>query len=208
MGIDLKYIYFFGICLLLSLAGCQGKKSGQEVQEPAQGTVPPPAATSGQMNEQSLRDAALNGQFEVIENLLKENINVNSADPDGRTALMLASFNGYSGIVALLINKGAVVDLADGFGRTALHYASTGPFVPTVEFLLKKGANPNVVDSEEHFTPIMFAAAEGHIDVVRMLLEYNADPSLKDIDGDTAETFARQNGHTEVADLLKSKVIQ
>jgi ankyrin repeat protein len=40
-----------------------------------------------------------------------------------------------------------------------------------------------VVDSEEHFTPIMFAAAEGHIDVVRILLEYNADPSLEDTDG-------------------------
>jgi ankyrin repeat protein len=65
-----------------------------------------------------------------------------------------------------------------------------------------------VVDSEEHFTPIMFAAAEGHIDVVRILLEYNADPSLEDIDGDTAETFARQNGHSEVADLLKSETIQ
>jgi ankyrin repeat protein len=54
----------------------------------------------------------------------------------------------------------------------------------------------------------MFAAAEGHIDVVRILLEYNADPSLEDIDGDTAETFARQNGHSEVADLLKSETIQ
>ena len=204
----MKYIYFFGICLLLFLVGCQEKKSGQKVQEADQGAVPPPAAISSQVKEQSLLDAALNGQFEAIENLIAENVDVNAADPDGRTALMLASFNGHSGIVALLINNGAVTDLVDGFGRTALHYASTGPFLPTVEFLLKKGANPNLVDSEEHFTPLMFAAAEGHIDVVRILIEYHEDPSLVDIDGDTAETFARQNGHEEVADLLQSKSTQ
>ena len=204
----MKYIYFIGICLLLFLAGCKEKKSSHEGQVTAPGAVPPPAAISSQVREQSLLDAALNGQFEAIENLIAENVNVNAADPDGRTALMLASFNGHSGIVALLINNGAVPDLADGFGRTALHYASTGPFLPTVEFLLKKGANPNLVDSEEHFTPIMFAAAEGHIDVVQILLKYHADPSLKDIDGDTAESFARQNGHEEVADLLKSKSTQ
>ena len=204
----MKYIYFFGICSLLFLAGCQEKKSGQKVQEADPGAVPPPAAISSQVKEQTLLDAALNGQFEAIEYLIAENVDVNAADPDGRTALMLASFNGHSGIVALLINNGAVLDLVDGFGRTALHYASTGPFLPTVEFLLKKGANPNLVDSEEHFTPLMFAAAEGHIDVVRILIEYHADPSMVDIDGDTAETFARNNGHEEVADLLKAKSTQ
>ncbi|MBL7111125.1 MAG: ankyrin repeat domain-containing protein [Bacteroidales bacterium] len=204
----MKYIYFIGICLLLFLSGCKEKQANNGNQEPAPGAVPSPAAISCQVREQSLLDAALNGQFEAIENLIAENVNVNAADPDGRSALMLASFNGHSGIVALLINKGAVVDLVDGFGRTALHYASTGPFLPAVEFLLKKGSDPNMVDSEEHFTPLMFAAAEGYIDVVRILLEYHADPSLKDIDGDTAETFARQNGHDEVAELLKSKSTQ
>jgi len=199
-----KYIYYLGICILLSLSGCQSKKSVQEEKDPAQGATPPSLAISSEVKEQSLRNAALEGQFEVIENLLREDINVNAADPDGRTALMLSAFNGHSGIVALLINKGAETALVDGFGRTALHYASTGPFLPTVEFLLKNGADPNVVDSEEHFTALMFAAAEGHIDVVKILLEYHADPSLKDIDGDTAESFARQNGHEEVADLLES----
>jgi len=192
--------------LLICFTGCKDKKSGSGSPEADQTAIPPAAEVSGQEKEQSLRDAALNGQFETIEKLVGENINVNAADADGRTALMLASFNGHSGIVALLTNNGAVVDLVDGFGRTALHYASTGPFLPTVEFLLKKGADPNLVDSEEHFTPLMFAAAEGHIDVVQILLEYHADPAMKDIDGDTAESFARQNGHEEVANLLQSAV--
>lgn len=47
------------------------------------------------------------------------------------------------------------------------------------------------------------AALNGDTDLVRVLLEYGADPSLKDVDGDNAYIFALQNGHTEVAELLK-----
>ena len=90
-------------------------------------------------------------------------------------------------------------------GRTALLYASTGPFAGTVRLLLENKADPNIVDADEHFTPIMHAAAEGQLEVVKILLEYGADPSLKDVDGETARMFAVQNGHTEVANLLISK---
>jgi ankyrin repeat protein len=51
----------------------------------------------------------------------------------------------------------------------------------------------------------MHAAAEGQYRVVRILLQYGADPDLKDADGETARMFAIQNGHTAVAELLGSK---
>ena len=89
-------------------------------------------------------------------------------------------------------------------GRTALLYASTGPFPETVKILLDKGAKPNIIDSDEHFTPLMHAAAEGNLDVVKILLEYEADLSLTDVDGDDAESFARQAGHIQVAEYLQS----
>jgi ankyrin repeat protein len=44
----------------------------------------------------------------------------------------------------------------------------------------------------------MTAAAEGQVEVVRVLLAYGADPELEDVDGDTAESFAIQNGHLQV----------
>jgi ankyrin repeat protein len=50
----------------------------------------------------------------------------------------------------------------------------------------------------------MYAAAEGQLEVVKILLTYRADPSLKDIDGDDARTFAERNGHKEISALLKS----
>jgi len=73
-----------------------------------------------------------------------------------------------------------------------------------VKMLLDQKADPNMVDREEHFTALMYAAAEGQLEVVKILLSYKADPNLKDIDGDDALTFARNNGHMAVVAQLES----
>ncbi len=154
--------------------------------------------------EEKMRQAALDGDEAMVKNLIEAGTNVNALDVEGHTALMFAAFNGHSNIAQLLLEGGAVVDRRDLMGRTALLYASTGPFPETVKLLLDKGAEPNIVDSDEHFTPLMHAAAEGNLDVVKVLLEYGADLSLTDVDGDDAESFARQAGHFQVADYLQS----
>lgn len=51
-------------------------------------------------------------------------------------------------------------------------------------------------------TPLMEAAQEGHLELVRYLLESNADVHAQTQTGDTALTYACENGHTDVADLL------
>ncbi len=149
-------------------------------------------------------EAALNGDMEGVNSMLKLGMDVNVVDEDGRTALMFAGYNGHTEIAKILIGRGAKVDAMDSSHRTALLFAATGPFPETVKFLLDKKSNPNVVDNGEHFSPLMHAAAEGNLDIVKILLEYGADLYLKDVDGDTAESFARQKGHTAVADYLKS----
>ena len=73
-----------------------------------------------------------------------------------------------------------------------------------MELLLERKTDPNIADLDEHFTALMHAAAEGNIEVVQVLLAHGADPALKDIDGDNAEFFAREAGHTAVADLIKA----
>ncbi len=61
-----------------------------------------------------------------------------------------------------------------------------------------------MADFEEHFTSLMYAAAEGHLENVKILLGNKADPSRNDIDGDNALAFARKNGHIEVVKLLEN----
>jgi len=58
-------------------------------------------------------------------------------------------------------------------------------------------------DNDEHFTALMFAAAEGQKEVVSTLLKHGADKSLLDEDGESAYDFAVANGHAAVAALLK-----
>jgi ankyrin repeat protein len=194
--------------VLFTIWGCNRSPAGSsdsgktEVQE--EKITPAVKGKSDPASEEALRQAALDGQLNQVNSLMEAGTKVDSPDADGHTALMFAAFNGHSDIVLLLLDQGAALDRRDLMGRTALLYASTGPFPETVKILLDKGAKPNVVDSDEHFSPLMHAAAEGNLDVVKLLIEYEADLSLKDVDGDDAESFARQAGHQQVADYLGS----
>ncbi len=150
-----------------------------------------------------LQQAALDGDLKGVEKDIESGVDVNGMDEEGRTALMFAGFNGHSEIVLKLLDAGSGIDRRDMMGRTALLYAATGPFPETVRILLDKGAEPNVVDSDEHFSPLMHAAAEGNLDVVKILMEAGSDATLQDVDGDNAASFARQSGHIEVANYLE-----
>jgi ankyrin repeat protein len=50
----------------------------------------------------------------------------------------------------------------------------------------------------------MHAAAEGNLDVVKVLIANGADRSLKDVDGDDAASFAAQAGHMQVVEYLNA----
>ena len=154
--------------------------------------------------EQALMELAYAGNLEEVRRLVSEGTAVDAADAEKRTSLMWAAFNGHTPVVAFLLEKGAKLDAKDRHGRTALMYASSGPFSGTVELLLKKGAEVNIQGKLEGFTALMTAAAEGELEVVRLLLVYGADPELEDKDGDTAESFAHQKGHSAVIDLLEN----
>jgi ankyrin repeat protein len=152
----------------------------------------------------SIHDAALNGRSKEVETLLKSGTDPDTTDNMGRTPLMYAAFNGHIEIVGMLIRKGADVNRPDKNGMTALMMASSGPFPLAAKMLLDQGADPNMVENGEHFTALMYAAAEGQAEVVKILFLYKADPEMKDVDGDDALTFARNNGHKAVVELLES----
>ena len=197
--------YFLMIFILMGCKGTSGgegkqketnKESWHMTDEPAQALIVP-------AEEETFRLAAHDGELEKVKALFKQGVASNVADQDGQTALMFAAFNGHSEIVLYLLNAGAEVDQRNNLDQTALLYASTGPFPETVKILLDRGADPNRVDSNEHFSPLMHAAAEGHLEVVKILISYGADRSLLDADGDDAASFAAQSGHMQVVEYLK-----
>ena len=96
------------------------------------------------------------------------------------------------------------VDMTDEGGSTALHHASEKGPLNVVQALITAGANAtlsnNLLD-----TPLMFASAYGHTDIVNFLLQ---DPNVRSqIDsrsdgGWTAASLANEYGHEAILTLL------
>ena len=188
---------------ILFATGCDSRSDRESAADP-QSQAPDRSEIVNTESNKALRDAALAGRTQQVRLALKQGADVNAPGAEGRTALMLAAFGGHNETIKLLLERGAQVDARDAFGRTALMYSASGPYPGTVRTLLERGANPNSRDAVEHWTPLMFAAAEGQADVVRALLSHGANGAVTDDDGDTALDFARRNGHAEVVRLLET----
>ena len=183
------------LALVACLAGCGG-----EEQEAPTSPEPPSSPTP------SMKDPALEARLEKIRQALAEGLDVNLADGNGRTPLMMAAFDGDTAVIELLLTSGAEVGKADVAGRTALMYAATGPFPETVELLLARGADVNRADTAEGWTALMLAASEGLRPVVEVLLAAGAEIERTDFDGDTALDHARTRGQDEMVEFLASRL--
>ncbi|EMI15625.1 ankyrin repeat-containing protein [Rhodopirellula maiorica SM1] len=149
--------------------------------------------------------AAHDGNMQVIEMAIKSGTEIDVKNERGHNALHLSAYNGHSEIVKFFLQNKIDINERDSEGKSALIHAASGDFPETVELLIDNGADVNLKDETEGFTALMMAAAEGQMDVVKVLLKHGADKTMKDVDGDTAEVFARNNGHFEIADLLADK---
>lgn len=67
--------------------------------------------------------------------------------------------------------------------------------------LIKSGASVNAVDYRLT-TPLLVCAASGRDDLVKVLIEEGADPSLRDSTDRGMKSIATFYGHTKIADLF------
>ena len=103
----------------------------------------------------------------------------------------------------LLLLAGVPFAYAEGPLNQRLIDASEAGELAIVQKLLKEGASVNA-KSGRGKTPLMFAAAEGQLEVIEVLLEYGADPFAVDLDGDPAANHAAQNDHPEAESRLRA----
>jgi ankyrin repeat protein len=116
----------------------------------------------------------------------------------------MAVFQGDAEMVRLLVQKGADVNEVDDTGISLLSATVLGNDTKMIRTLLALGAHVNEID-EHSLTPLMHAALidYGDTEVVQLLLEAGADPSVKSKDGLTALDLARRAGHTAIARALE-----
>lgn len=159
--------------------------------------------------------AAREGQIEAARMLLEAGADVDTTAADGKNALGMAIYNGHFELASLLVERGADVNQADAEGFPPLFWAvdrrnmewspgfpwveTTDP-LPLIRQLLDAGADANTFvnntpRSRRNFggsprtlfaTSLMRAAYSGDIDLVRLLLEYGADPFIRNSDNEDA----------------------
>ena len=145
--------------------------------------------------------AARDGNAATVEALLKYRPKVSRRNAAGDSALMLAVLKGESAVVDLLLNAGAPVN-HDGW--TPLMYAAFEGRLEILDRLLARGADVRALAPNQS-NSLMLAARNGHIDAVRRLLKTSIDLDQKNDAGLTAETWALENGNTDIADLLRAE---
>jgi uncharacterized protein len=137
--------------------------------------------------------------------LLVGKVDVNAAEPDGSTALLLAAQSNDLETVNLLLKAGANPQVANRYGATPLSAAATYADKGVVESLLKAGANPEVRVTRSGQTVLMTASRVGNVGAVTALLDRGVDVNAKESDrGQTALMWAAAEGHPEVVSLLMS----
>ena len=153
-----------------------------------------------------LSDAAEAGHFTCANLLLQH-----GADPTiackFRPILLLAAKAGDLNCVRLLLERGVNVEARGSIADRAYNKAVIERGI--AEFLSMLGVpddhsgihvtsvpNSELANNYQNVTPLMVAAAEGHLEVVKALIGANADVHAVDDEGNTALTFAEQ--HPEV----------
>ncbi|MBT4108988.1 MAG: ankyrin repeat domain-containing protein, partial [Pelagibacterales bacterium] len=87
-------------------------------------------------------------------------------------------------------------------GKSGILYAAGKGYLETLKVLIDAGVDVNRLDANK-LTPLMWASAYGHKDVVLYLLSKNAKIENKDNQGKTAIDYALENNHKEVYEILK-----
>src|SRR6266850_603869 len=149
-----------------------------------------------------LLDAVRKGDHKAVRALLQNHADINAAQPDGSTALVLAADLNDTDAANLLIRAGANVNSANQYGATALYVACSRGNMAMIKILLEAKADPNAALLSAE-TPLMTAVDKGNVEAARALLENGADVNAKESrGGQTALMWAVANKYPEIVKLL------
>jgi len=136
--------------------------------------------------------ACVAGQLEAAQRLLISGAAINLGDFQNTTPLMACTKLEQNAVALFLIENKASLDVADIHGSTVLHWAAVTNNIDVARELLKRGrkvSSKNDTNNRRE-TPIFLACREGHYEIVRLLMEQNADAGIADHRGRTCSMVA------------------
>jgi ankyrin repeat protein len=139
--------------------------------------------------------------LDTVETLLRAGADVNATSRYKITPLALACENGNAAMVERLLKAGADPN-ASPKGDTPLMVAARTGDVETVAVLLAHGATVNTKEPERGQTALMWAVAEAHPAVAKVLVENGANVDARSTGGFTPLLFAVRKGDAATLRLL------
>jgi ankyrin repeat protein len=156
----------------------------------------------GEQDRTPLAEAVGSKQVAVAAVLIERGADVNAADAEGVTPLVVAAVLGDAPMVRLLLDAGARVgDQANVLGLTALHAATRGRNVEVAELLLARGA-PTGARDREGLTPLARAAREGADEIAALLIRHGGPLETADRQGSTPLLLAALSGYAPIVEAL------
>ena len=143
------------------------------------------------------------GHAELAEALLRRGADVSLQSSNGGTALSLAALNGREKMVELALRHGVEVDQKKSNGVTALMDAAYRGHERIVDTLIRHGAEIDMQANKDD-TALMAAALGNHPAVVLRLLLAGADMTLRSSGGRTALQYAKEKGHGECVEAVRT----
>lgn len=158
--------------------------------------------------QDALLDAAWDGDLDAAARALRYAPH-SCCDLRGLTPLHIASERDHIAVAILLLDRGAPVNARSDGGRTPLHLASRSASAPMVEMLLERARADANAQTARGRTPLHYAASkaedgdEERREVLRVLRDWGADPTVEDDEGETARDVAQKRGHWDAAATLR-----
>lgn len=135
----------------------------------------------------------------VVLSLAQQGFDVNVRDPAGQTALFLAIRDQSKKVVEALFSWPKTdFDVRNGQDETPLMLASLKGEMDLVKALIDKSADVN----KPGWTPLHYACTNGHVEVIRLLLERHAYIDAESPNGTTPLMMAAHYGTPGAVKLL------
>lgn len=119
--------------------------------------------------------AAARNDTTAIRQLLKEGVNIECRDNNGRTPLMVATYQNHLAAARLLMASGADVNAQDHMRNSPFLYAGASGYLDIVKLCLQHHANFKVLNRYGG-TALIPAAEKGHVEVVNLLAHTKGFP--------------------------------
>lgn len=163
-------------------------------------------AAQDRQGDTALHIAARHGQNAIAQLLMHRGADVETVNESGETPLHCTSDSGSAVVAGLILTRSRAPDVRSRSGATPLLTAARSGFHRNLRVLLEYGAVTGTTDLKGDF-PLGLAAANGHVEVVELLLRAAQSAGHRIIDaadgyGWTALHLAARGGHASVVDLL------